>query len=375
MQTLKLDRILKISVGLLALTLAACAGMDRSLLVPPDPKLDGVSCIVVLPFENLSNRAEAGKVISDILATELYASQRFNVMEWEEAQNALKASGLSIPEAPDSESAKNLAKQLGVQAALIGTISDYSYGSTLLEIRAGLPSVAFTARLIDAQTGKPLWASALSVSSAEMMEPRRESVNYLAMKAAQDMVKSLAPGNFPPVDPKKVCWMKGAAGTKPLPTVPAPAAAPVAAPLGQKITPAPAPLAPAAPAAAPAAPAPAVAPAPAAPAPEAPVAAPAGPAKPKGKVKIAVFNASGVAGLEENVGLVLLMKNWDVATLAKYPYEKTFDSTIIYYRPGYEAEVKEIEAAIPGPQKMVPTDKMAEDINITVLVGKDQIGH
>ena len=87
MQTLKLDRILKISVGLLALTLAACAGMDRSLLVPPDPKLDGVSCIVVLPFENLSNRAEAGKVISDILATELYASQRFNVMEWEEAQN------------------------------------------------------------------------------------------------------------------------------------------------------------------------------------------------------------------------------------------------------------------------------------------------
>jgi hypothetical protein len=371
MQTLKVDMILKISAGLLALTLAACAGVQKSVLVPPDPKLDGVSCVVVLPFENLSSRAEAGKVISDILATELFSSRRFGIMEWEEAQTVLQASGLSIPESLDAEAAKSLAQKLGVQAALIGTISDYSYGSTLLEIRAGLPSVAFTARLIDAQTGKPLWASALSVSSAEMMEPRRESVNYLAMKAAQDMVESLSAGNYQPTDPKNICWLKGAAGTKPL-------AAPAVAPAG---SPAPAaPLAPA-PAASPAlapapaaAPAPALAPTPAAAPAVAPVAAPAAPAKPKGKVKIAVFNASGVAGLEENVGLVLLMKNWDVATLAKYPYEKTFDSTIIYYRPGYEVEVKEIEAAIPGPQKTVPTDKMAEDINITVLVGKDQVG-
>ena len=346
MQTLKVDLILKISAGLLALTLAACAGVQKSVLVPPDPKLDGVSCVVVLPFENLSSRAEAGKIISDILATELYSSRRFGIMEWEEAQTALQASGLSIPESLDSETAKSLAQQLGVQAALIGTISDYSYGSTLLEIRAGLPSVAFTARLIDARTGKPLWASALSVGSAEMMEPRRESVNYLAMKAAQDMVESLSTGSYQPVDSKNICWLKGAPGARPVPA--APAAAPALAP-----TPA-------------AAPAPALVPT--------PVAAPAAPAKPKGKVKIAVFNASGVAGLEENVGLVLLMKNWDVATLAKYPYEKTFDSTIIYYRPGYEVEVKEIEAAIPGPQKTVPTDKMAEDINITVLVGKDQVG-
>ncbi|MCX5858930.1 MAG: DUF799 family lipoprotein [Proteobacteria bacterium] len=368
MQTLKIDMILKISAGLLALTLAACAGVQKSVLVPPDPKLDGVSCVVVLPFENLSSRPEAGKVISDILATELYSSRRFGIMEWEEAQTALQASGLSIPESLDAEAAKSLAQKLGVQAALIGTISDYSYGSTLLEIRAGLPSVAFTARLIDAQTGNPLWASALSVSSAEMMEPRRESVNYLAMKAAHDMVESLSAGSYQPTDPKNICWLKGAAGTKPL-------AAPAAAPAGS-----PAPVAhpaPAvAPAAAPLAPAPAAAPALApAPAPAAaPALAPEAPAKPKGKIKIAVFNASGVAGLEENVGLVLLMKNWDVATLAKYPYEKTFDSTIIYYRPGYEVEVKEIEAAIPGPQKTVPTDKMAEDINITVLVGKDQVG-
>jgi hypothetical protein len=349
MQTLKVDRILKIFAGLLVLALTACAGMDRALLVPPDPKLDNVSCVVVLPFENLSGQANAGKVISDLLATELYSSQRFNVMEWEEVQTILQASGQTLPEAVDAETAKGLAQYLGVQAALIGTISDYSYGSTLLEIRAGLPSVAFTARLIDAQTGNPLWASALTVSSAEMMEPRRESVNYLAQKAAQGMVKSLASGNYQPVESKNVCWLKGApAGTKPLPVLPA-VATPVTAP------------------------APSVSPAPL-PAPVAPAAAPAGPAKTKAKLKIAVFNGSGVNGLEENVGLILLMKNWDVATLATYPYEKTFDSTIIYYRPGYEEEAKEIEAAIPGPQKIVPTDKMAEDINVTVLVGKDQVG-
>ena len=352
MQTLKFDRILKIFAGLLVMALSACAGMDRALLVPPDPKLDNVSCVVVLPFENLSGRANAGKVISDLLATELYSSQRFNVMEWEEVQTILQASGQMLPEAVDAETAKSLAQHLGVQAALIGTISDYSYGSTLLEIRAGLPSVAFTARLIDAQTGNPLWASALTVSSAEMMEPRRESVNYLAQKAAQSMVKSLASGNYQPVESKNVCWLKGTpAGTKPLPVLPAAAPAPAATPVA----------------------APELSPAPL-PAPVAPLAAPAGPAKPKAKLKIAVFNGSGVSGLEENVGLILLMKNWDVATLAKYPYEKTFDSTIIYHRPGYEEEAKEIEAAIPGPQKVVPTDKMAEGINVTVLVGKDQVG-
>jgi len=364
MQTLKIDRILKFSAGLMVLALTACAGMDKTLLVPPDPKLDKVSCVMLLPFENLSGQANAGKVISDLLATELYSSQRFNVMEWEEVQTILQASGQTLPESVDAETAKSLAQSLGVQAALIGTISDYSYGSTLLEIRAGLPSVAFTARLIDAQTGQPLWASALTVSSGEMMEPRRESVNYLAQKAARSMVQSLASGSYQPVESKNVCWLKGA-GAKPLPALPA--AAPAAAPA---VFPAPA-VAPAispAPAAVPAV-SPALLPA-AAPA----TAAPAGPAKPKAKLKIAVFNASGVAGVEENVGLILLMKNWDVATLAKYPYDKTFDSTIIYHRPGYEAEAKEIEAAIPGPQKIVPTDKMAEDINVTVLVGKDQVG-
>ena len=349
MQTLKVGRILKLSAGLLALALAACAEVQKSVLVPLDPKLDGVSCVVVLPFENRSSQTEAGKILSDILATEIYSSRRFNVMEWEEAQTLLQASGQALPNPLDADSAKSLARQLGVQAALIGTISDYSYGSHLTKSRGGPPAVAFSASLIDAQTGKPLWASALNVSSAEKMEPRRESVDYLAMEAAREMVKSLSAGNFPPADPKKICWAKGggAVGTKPLPAAPA--------------------LAPAA--------SPAVSPAPvAAPVPAAPVPLPAGPAQPKGKVAVAVYNASGTADLEVTVAQILLLKNWDVNTVAKYPYDKTFDATIIYYRPGYEAEVKEIEAAIPGPQRMVPTDKMAPDVNITVLVGKDQIG-
>jgi TolB-like protein len=334
MQTLKALRMLKFSAGLLALALAACAEVQKSLLIPPDPKLDGISCVVVFPFENRSSQPEAGKILSGILATEIYSSQRFNVMEWEEAQAVLQASGQALPNSLAAGTAQSLAQQLGVQAALIGTVSDYSYGSTLPKIRRGLPSVAFTASLIDAQTGKPLWASDLKVSSAEIIEPRRESVDYLAMKAARDTVESLAAGNFKPADPKKICGVigGGAMGTKP--------------------------VAPAAPAIAPAAPA----------------AAPAGPQQPKTKLKIAVFNASGTADLEVNVAQIMLLKNWDVDTVAKYPYDKTFDSTVIYYRPDYEEEAKEIEAAIPGPQRMIPTDKMTANVNVTILVGKDQIG-
>lgn len=307
----------------------ACATVEKSVTVPPSPELDSISCIAVLPFENLSGCPEAGNIISDILATELYSTERFNLLEWQEAISSLNAAGMSVPDYLGAETAQSLAQFLGVEAVLIGVVSDFSYGTTLMELRAGLPSIAYTARLIDAKTGKPLWASALSMGSSEFMEPRRQSINHIAQMAAVTMVDSLVPGPVAsPVDRKNICWQKVAAvAPKPRPT----------------------------------------------PEPSIP-ARPTTPAKPKVKPKVAVLNASGVEGLEENVGLILLMKNWDVATLAKYPYKKTFNTTTIYCRNGYEPEARKIEAEIPGSQKVTTTEKMASDVHITILVGKDQIG-
>ena len=308
----------------------SCATAEKSTLVPPSPQLDSVSCVAILPFENLSGFPEAGNIVSDILATELYSTQRFNILEWQEALSSLTSAGMSIPDYLGAETAQSLAQFLGVEAVLIGVVSDFSYGTTLMELRAGLPNIAFTARLIDAKSGDPLWASAISLGSSEFMEPRRQSINHLAQVAAAAMVDSLVPGQVTrPVDRKTICWQKVAA-TAPRPK---PAAAP-AVPTQQRRA----------------------------------------PARPKVKPKIAVLNASGIEGLEENVGLILLMKNWDVATLAKYPYKRTFPTTTIYCRNGYEPEARKIEGEIPGPQKVTTTEKMAKDVHITILVGKDQAG-
>ena len=151
------------------LSLAAC----RSTLPPTEftnPKFDFsfVERIAVLPFENLSNDRQAGFRATRLMVTELLASGAVDVVEPGEVQAALRA----LPGAqfgriavPDTEQIVSLGQQLGVQALILGTVTQSE------NLRAGtvpIPVVTLDVHLVETATGAAVWASTHSERGASM---------------------------------------------------------------------------------------------------------------------------------------------------------------------------------------------------------------
>jgi len=312
------------------IVLFACAHTYREELVKPSSPLEAPRCIAILPFENLSGFPEAGRIVADFVATEIYATNRFCLMERMEAERILQEAGILLSSRlPTKKEAKDIANALGVEGLIMGTVSDFSYGSTLAEMRVARPSVSVTAKLIRASDGEVIWAEAVDQVAGGVINPRKASLSQIALRVAKTIAKSLEKAFTPTsMELTRPCWEgKTILARKP-------ERKKKARPTRAAIT-----------------------------------------RGPKEKPRIAVFNASGVEKLEEDVGVLLLMKNWDVATLTTYPHGRTMERSTIYYRPGYEREARNIEKEIPGPQKLEQSERMEPRVHITIIVGRDLIGY
>jgi hypothetical protein len=171
---------------LLALTLAGCAGD------PPLPGRDYVDTtairgdlrVALLPFENLSNQPNAGLIVAQLAATELYSQGLFQLIEESQLRRTLKDRKVNIARLAEHSHAAAVARQLGVDAVLLGSVSEYGYQHGLHEE----PVVGINARLVDA-SGNVLWASSHSGRGRGYL--RRESVNQTAQRVVAEMIGQL----------------------------------------------------------------------------------------------------------------------------------------------------------------------------------------
>ena len=112
--------------------------------------------VAVLPFENLSERKGAGRIVEDIFTVALARHGRFEIVEPGAVSEALVAIGAAPYGNIDLETLVALRQRVEVDAVILGTVLNYSEGLK----RAGAatsPEVTLDARMLDAETGRIVW--------------------------------------------------------------------------------------------------------------------------------------------------------------------------------------------------------------------------
>nr|CRH06950.1 conserved exported protein of unknown function [Candidatus Magnetococcus massalia] len=186
----RFSRQLKTNRGLIAWLLAAMfltgcfAGTGRSMVVP-NTEMPNDLKIAVLPFENLSNNPNGGVIVSQLMATELYSRDIFDQMEETEVRRTLTQNKIDVNRLADATLARKVGLILGVDAVLIGSVSELTYQHGLREE----PAVGFNVQLLRIKDGKVLWRASRSLMGSGWL--RRESLIYTAQQAVVYCVDTL----------------------------------------------------------------------------------------------------------------------------------------------------------------------------------------
>ena len=183
-----------LATALLAGALAACGGGGASSLkdfvAEGGAPRRGMS-VAVLPFENLSAHPNAGHIVAQLLATELYTRRLFAQVEESEVRRRLAEKRLDGKEVGRETVAREVAEALAVDAVLVGSVQDFGY-------RYGLrpdPTVAVTARLVG-RDGTVRWGGSFSEAGGAM-GGTGDTVTAAAQKLAATVVERLAARTAP----------------------------------------------------------------------------------------------------------------------------------------------------------------------------------
>lgn len=178
-------RFLRLTAALGAmLALAGCGGpvVGQSFVAGGAP--DRALNVALLPFENLSSDPNAGQIVAQLFASELYARGIFRLMEETEARKRANDAKLNLALLGEKFSAAEAARALGVEALLYGSVAEYRYQHGLKEE----PSIGFSVRLVS-RDGVVLWASSRAAVGGGVLQ--RASLTGLAQDLVTIMVRSL----------------------------------------------------------------------------------------------------------------------------------------------------------------------------------------
>lgn len=171
----------------LALAVSACSigrGNSRDF-VDGGGILPRGATVAVLPFENLTNHQNAGMIASELVSTELYSLGLYRVVEASRVRNQLIAAKVDVEKLAESTYAQDVGRTLGVDAVLVGSVTEYGYQHGLREE----PVVGLNARLVRTSDGSVLWASSQSQVGRGYFT--RDSVNNVAQRVVSRMLDGL----------------------------------------------------------------------------------------------------------------------------------------------------------------------------------------
>lgn len=172
---------------LLLAVLGACAGVPSPFYINASAPPQRGMTVAILPFENLSTDSSAGTIMAQMTASELYARDLFKLMEETEARRRAAAARIDLSQLGEATAAGAAAKTLGVDAVLIGSVSEYRYQHGLKEE----PTVGVTARLVRSD-GTVMWATTRFSIGGGFLQ--RGSLSETAQSVAALMVQYLAAG-------------------------------------------------------------------------------------------------------------------------------------------------------------------------------------
>ena len=152
MNKIKLRVVLLVILTSALISCAKKGTVTRFVRQEIDPSY--VKRVAVLKFENHTKDKNAGERLRDITTTEILAMGLFDVVDKAVVAIILQEETGGKAEALDRITVKRIAKKLGVQGLVIGSVDTYE------EKRNGnysYPVVALTLRLIDGSSGQIIW--------------------------------------------------------------------------------------------------------------------------------------------------------------------------------------------------------------------------
>lgn len=170
-------------LALALLLLSACSNSYRNTYIQSD-KIKQRRTVAVLPLVNLTPQPQAGRIVGDILTTELYMVPQLEIIERTQMIDQLLADAEADVEfAMDKMVAQRAGQQLGVDAVVYGSVSEFRYKRGLDQS----PAVGVNVRMLDVKTGEVLWASSSSLTGGCFFVCD-DSLNRLAQKACHNIV-------------------------------------------------------------------------------------------------------------------------------------------------------------------------------------------
>jgi len=176
--------------GMLVLGLLCTAGapsVRRSVggTVPSDhPR------VALMPFENLAGREEQSQLFTKIFFAQLVASGAFEVVDPAQIEAAMDSLGIRASGAMTAGEVRAMADTLHAPYLLLGSVLE---SGTVQSSDGPVPSVGATLRLVQAASGRVLWAG-VHFRSGEDRETvfawgRVRSTERLISELASDMLR------------------------------------------------------------------------------------------------------------------------------------------------------------------------------------------
>ncbi len=155
--------------------------------VQPQGIASDARLVAVLPLVNLTTTPNAGRIVSDLLSTELYASTRFKLMESTEMLKRVKGDSDDLEFVMEDVVAQKIGSKLGVDTVVYGSVSEYQYKRGVNQS----PTVGINLKMIDVPSGKVLWASSSS-NSGGCFFGCTDSLNSVAQDTLAEMVQTMS---------------------------------------------------------------------------------------------------------------------------------------------------------------------------------------
>ena len=111
--------------------------------------------VAVMPFEDLSGRVDVGEAFTRVFLAELVRSSTVDVVDPGALSEAVERLKIRTTVAMTRAEMKSLADSIPCTHLLFGTVLD---AGTVHTTDGDLPSVAATLRLVEASTGRIIWA-------------------------------------------------------------------------------------------------------------------------------------------------------------------------------------------------------------------------
>ena len=163
---------------------AGCGAVHSSEMRGPEGARAAVKSTAVLPLENLTAMSDAGRVVADVLSTEL-AARNLQVVDRGRAESSLASVDLVPGATVDRLAAQRLGEILGVDAVVFGSVAEArGPGSGAGPNRA---TVGLTLRVVDVKTGAYLLAGSYSAAAGG------DSITAAARLAAAEVGKAVGP--------------------------------------------------------------------------------------------------------------------------------------------------------------------------------------